>query len=109
VGVATLSILTEAAEQAPVLCVIDDAQWLDSASATRCCSRRDDSRLIVSPSCSPPGTQAPKRSALRASLRGRIEVNVRSAARAHQIFLQAARGLLRTTLSEHWRWLRQPR
>jgi DNA-binding CsgD family transcriptional regulator len=34
VGVATLSALTDAAgEGGPVLCVVDDAQWLDSASA----------------------------------------------------------------------------
>ncbi len=34
VGVATLSVLTDAAEPgAPLLCVIDDAHWLDSASA----------------------------------------------------------------------------
>ncbi len=33
VGVATLSMLTEAAEQSPLLCVIDDAHWLDTASA----------------------------------------------------------------------------
>lgn len=34
VGVATLSALTDAAEQdGPLLCVVDDAQWLDSASA----------------------------------------------------------------------------
>lgn len=34
VGVATLSALTDAAAEAgPVLCVVDDAQWLDSASA----------------------------------------------------------------------------
>jgi DNA-binding CsgD family transcriptional regulator len=34
VGVATLSVLTEAAELGvPLLCVVDDAQWLDSASA----------------------------------------------------------------------------
>jgi len=33
VGVATLSLLTAAAEESLVLCVIDDAHWLDPASA----------------------------------------------------------------------------
>jgi DNA-binding CsgD family transcriptional regulator len=33
VGLATLSLLSEVAEQQPLLCVIDDAQWLDRASA----------------------------------------------------------------------------
>jgi predicted ATPase len=34
VGVATLSALTDAAERdGPLLCVVDDAHWLDSASA----------------------------------------------------------------------------
>jgi DNA-binding CsgD family transcriptional regulator len=42
VGVATLSLLTAAGEEALVLCVVDDAHWLDAASADALlfCARR---------------------------------------------------------------------
>ena len=42
VAVATLSMLTAAAEESTVLCVVEDAHWLDSATADALlfCARR---------------------------------------------------------------------
>jgi DNA-binding CsgD family transcriptional regulator len=49
IGVACLTILSELAEQRPVLCLADDAQWLDtpSADALLFVSRRLDTEGIV--------------------------------------------------------------
>ncbi|MBU3062245.1 LuxR family transcriptional regulator [Nocardia sp. NEAU-G5] len=49
IGLAVLSLLSELASEQPLLCVVDDAQWLDksSADALLFAARRLDSEAIV--------------------------------------------------------------
>ena len=65
VGVATLSLLTSAAEENPVLCIVDDAHWLDAATAAALlfCARRlgaDRVALIFAARDEAPGTFEPQ-------------------------------------------------
>ncbi|PWC08607.1 LuxR family transcriptional regulator [Mycetocola zhujimingii] len=49
IGLATLNLIAEVAEQGPLLCLVDDAQWLDHASAEVLAfvSRRLDADRLV--------------------------------------------------------------
>jgi DNA-binding CsgD family transcriptional regulator len=48
-GVATLNLISEAAEEGPLLCIVDDLQWVDapSAQALLFCTRRLEAEGVV--------------------------------------------------------------
>ncbi|WP_158274492.1 ATP-binding protein [Cellulomonas sp. WB94] len=62
VAIATLSLLTVAAEEQPVLVVVDDAHWLDAASADALWWPPGACRRIASRSSSPRATGRRRRS-----------------------------------------------
>ena len=61
VGLAALSLVAEVAEEEPLLCLVDDAQWLDEASAQLLCSWRGDCQPSEWPCCSVCATRAQAR------------------------------------------------
>src|SRR5262249_33153284 len=83
---ATLSLLSELAERRPVLCLVDDAHWLDAASADalRFVARRLDAEGIVMLFAPARGMSAPSKRATspRSSSRGWSSTRLRRSSRA---------------------------
>jgi DNA-binding CsgD family transcriptional regulator len=70
VGLAVLSLIAELAEDRPVLCLVDDAQWLDRASADALVFaarrlRAERAAVIVAARDEPPGVSLPDLPGLR--------------------------------------------
>ena len=63
VAIATLSLLTAAAEEQPVLCLVDDAHWLDPATADALlfCARRVDADRVLMVFAARDGAERPFR------------------------------------------------
>jgi DNA-binding CsgD family transcriptional regulator len=85
IGLALLSLLSDASEVAPLLCVVDDAQWLDRASAHALAFAAR--RLLAEPVCVLFGTRQPME-----DLRGLPDVTV------HGLGLDDASALLATVV-----------
>ena len=89
-GLAALSLLSDLAEERPVLCVIDDAHWLDAASAQALlfAGRRLDADRVVMISAA----RDPARS-LRVAGPPELRLDVLDAAAAAQLLEESAPGL----------------
>ena len=127
VALAVLGLLSEAAEERPLLCVIDDAQWLDRASAQALTFVAR--RLLAEPvamlfATREPGTELqglpelaveglPKRAArelLRSVIPGRLDVRVAdqivAETRGNPLALvELPRGLSRAQLAAGFGWI----
>jgi DNA-binding CsgD family transcriptional regulator len=76
VGLAILGLLSEAAEEQPLLCVVDDAQWLDDASARALAflaRRLSAERIVLLFAARSPGEMLAGSPTLRVEPLGRVD------------------------------------